>query len=223
LRRYSGDDTVAEGGGGAMEQSDYVSLLSRAIANLDSNTPEARANVYDRARRALRNQLATLEPKLSDAAVAGELQQLEGAIAQLEPAPQIQPRPVAQRQSAPQPPRTVTSRGVFCAQCVAETTDQTPGDVSTLNGIGRQFYGSAEPCPECASVVRTLWWTLVSLPVVPLASYRYKTAEELGTRARFWCRKLPARHWNQIFKTWVIGVAAVIAVFIGIYVYHQYK
>ena len=106
---------------------------------------------------------------------------------------------------------------------MAETTDETPGDVSTLNGIGRQFYGSAAPCPECASVIRTLWWTLVSLPVVPLASYRYKTSEEHGTRARFWCRKLPARHWNQIFKTWVVGVAAAIAIFIGIYVYHQYK
>jgi hypothetical protein len=209
-----------------MEQSDYVSVLNRAIANLDGNTPAARAEIYDRARRALRNQLAALEPKLSDAAVTKELQQLEGAIAQLEPPQKAQPRSGGQRQPStqpPPPPRTVTSRGVFCTQCVAETTDDTPGDVSTLNGIGRQFYGSAAPCPECASVIRTLWWTLVSLPVVPLASYRYKTSEEHGTRARFWCRKLPARHWNQIIKTWVIGVAAAIAVFIGIYVYHLYK
>jgi hypothetical protein len=206
-----------------MEQSDYVSLLNRAIANLDGNTPQARAEIYDRARRALRNQLATVEPKLSDVAVASELQQLEGAIQQLEPPPQVQPRSGGQRQASSQPPRTVASRGIFCAQCVAETTDETPGDVSTLNGIGRQFYGSAAPCPECASVIRTLWWTLVSLPVVPLGSYRYKTSEEHGTRARFWCRKLSARHWNQIFKTWALGIAAAIAVFIGIYVYHQYK
>jgi hypothetical protein len=206
-----------------MEQSDYVSLLNRAIANLDGNTPQARAEIYDRARRALRNQLATVEPKLSDVAVASELQQLEGAIQQLEPPPKVQPRSGGQRQASTQPPRTVASRGIFCAQCVAETTDETPGDVSTLNGIGRQFYGSAAPCPECASVIRTLWWTLVSLPFVPLGSYRYKTSEEHGTRARFWCRKLPARHWNQIFKTWALGIAAAIAVFIGIYVYHQYK
>src|ERR1700722_10620764 len=188
-----------------MEQSEYFSLLTRAIVNLDSNTPEARSEIYDRARRALRNQLGSMQPRLPDAEIAKELQQLEGAIRQLEP------------------PRSVASRGIFCEHCIAETSDETPGDVSTLNGIGRQFYGSAAPCPECASVIRTLWWTLVSLPVVPLASYRYKTSEEHGTRARFWCRKLPARHWNQIFKTWVIGIAAAIAIFIGIYVYHQFK
>jgi hypothetical protein len=206
-----------------MEQSDYFSLLNRAIAKLDSNTPAARSDIYDRARQALRNQLGAMQPRLPDAAIAKELQQLEGAIRQLEPPQKIQPEPPRQQQAPAQPPRSVASRGIFCEHCIAETTDETPGDISTLNGIGRQFYGSAAPCPECASVIRTLWWTLVSLPVVPLASYRYKTSEEHGTRARFWCRKLPARHWNQIFKTWVIGVAAAIAIFIGIYVYHQYK
>jgi len=206
-----------------MEQSDYFSLLNRAVLKLDSNTPEARAEIYERARRALRNQLGAMQPRLPDAAIAKELQLLEGAIRQLEPPPKIQPEPPGKPQAPAQQSRSVASRGIFCESCVAETTDETPGDVSTLNGIGRQFYGSAAPCPECASVIRTLWWTLVSLPVVPLASYRYKTSEEHGTRARFWCRKLPARHWNQIFKTWVIGLVAGTAVFIGIYVYDQYK
>jgi len=206
-----------------MEQSDYFSLLNRAVLKLDSNTPEARAEIYERARRALRNQLGAMQPRLPDAAIAKELQLLEGAIRQLEPPPKIQPEPPGKPQAPAQPSRSVASRGIFCESCVAETTDETPGYVSTLNGIGRQFYGSAAPGPECASVIRTLWWTLVSLPVVPLASYRYKTSEEHGTRARFWCRKLPALHWNQIFKTWVIGLVAGIAVFIGIYVYDQYK
>jgi hypothetical protein len=122
-----------------------------------------------------------------------------------------------------QPSRSVTSREIFCDHCVAETTDQTPGDVSTLNGIGRKFYGSAAACPECASVIRTLWWTLVEVPVVPLASYRYKTSDEGVSRARFWCRKLPARHWEQVWKTWAIGLAAAVAVGVGIYLYNNYK
>src|SRR6202163_4832773 len=206
-----------------MEQSDYFSLLNRAIAKLDSNTPEARSEIYDRARQALRNQLGSMQPRLPDAAIAKELQQLEGAIRQLEPPQKIQPEPPRQQQAPAQPPRSVASRGIFCEHCVAETTDETPGDVSTLNGIGRKFYGSAAPCPECASVIRTLWWTMIEVPVVPVGSYRYKTVEEGVSRARFWCRKLPARHWQQIWKTWAIGLVAAIAAVIGISIYYNYK
>jgi hypothetical protein len=206
-----------------MEQSDYAALLNRAILKIDNNTPEARSEIYDRARRALRNQLSAMQPKLSDADINKELQQLEGAIQQVEPRRKIQPEPAGRGQPAAPPQRAVTSRGIFCPHCVAESTDETPGDVSTLNGIGRKFYGAAAPCPECASVIRTLWWTLVELPVVPLGSYRYKTAEQAGTRARFWCRKLPARHWPQIFKTWALGLAAAIVIGIGVYIYDNYK
>ena len=203
-----------------MERSDYISLLNRAILKLGDNAPEARADIYDRARRALRNQLGAMQPTLPDAAAGKELQQLEGAIRQVEA--QHQPRPTPRPQAQPQQPRAVASREIFCEHCVAESTDETPGDVSTLNGIGRQFYGSSEPCPQCASVIRTLWWTVVELPVVPLGSYRYKTAQEGGRRARFWCRKLPARHWSQILKTWTIGLAAAIAVFTGIFIYEHF-
>jgi hypothetical protein len=40
-----------------MERSDYLSLLNRAILNIDPNTPEARSKIYDRARHALLNEL----------------------------------------------------------------------------------------------------------------------------------------------------------------------
>jgi len=206
-----------------MEQSDYHSLLSRAILKIDGNTPQARSELYDRARQVLRNQLEASQPRVPEAAVRKELQQLEGAIQQLETQQKAQPGSTGRGQPAPQQSRSVASRGIFCVHCSAETTDETPGDVSTINGIGRQFYGSAAPCPECASVVRTLWWTVAHVPLVPLASYRYKTAEERVTRARFWCRKLPSRHWQQIWKTWAIGLSAAIAVGIGFYIYHSYK
>jgi len=112
----------------------------------------------------------------------------------------------------------ITSRKIFCTRCVEATSDETPGDISTINGIGRQFYGGAEPCPECASVIRTLWWTFVSMPVIPLGSYRYKTAEESGMRARFWCRKLPGLLWPQVWKFWIVGIiGAVIAISLIIY------
>src|SRR6202030_498047 len=133
-----------------MEQSDYFSLLNRAIVKLDNNTPEARSEIYDGARQALRNQLGSMQPRLPDAAIAKELQQLEGAIRQLEPPQKIQAESPRKQQTPAQPPRSVASRGIFCEYCIAETTDETPGDVSTLNGIGRQFYGSGAPWPGCA-------------------------------------------------------------------------
>jgi hypothetical protein len=201
-----------------MERSQYVALLNRAILGLDENTGPARTQIYERARHALRQQLAAMDPPLSQSVIAREQQSLEDAIRQIEPPPKVH----APTQPAQQPSRTVASRQIFCAQCVAETSDETPGDVSTINGIGRKFYGSSSPCPECGSVVRTLWWTLVEAPILPLGSYRYKTSEETVNRARFWCRKLPGRHWAQIWKTWAIGLIAAAVVALGFYVYHTY-
>jgi hypothetical protein len=122
-----------------------------------------------------------------------------------------------------EPAPEVTSRTIFCVSCVTATSDETPGDVSTLNGIGRQFYGSAEPCPECASVIRTLWWTVVDVPLIPLGSYRYKTAEDRVMRARFGCRKLPARYWAQVWKTWVVGLAIAAAAIAAFVIYKEWK
>lgn len=120
-----------------------------------------------------------------------------------------------------QPTRSVTSKKVFCEHCVSETTDETPGDVRSLNGVGRKFYGSAAPCPQCASVIRTLWWTFASIPLLPVASYRYKTASEhyLGAnvRSRFWCRQLPSCDWGQVLKTWALGFALTAAFIVAIY------
>jgi len=121
------------------------------------------------------------------------------------------------------PERAVTSRAIFCAHCVAETSDQTPGNVSTLNGIGRKFYGGAQPCPECASVIRTLWWCVVDLPILPLGSYRYKTAREGVMREQYWCRQLSKRYWPQIWKTWRLGLVSAVLVAVGVVLYEKYK
>jgi len=111
----------------------------------------------------------------------------------------------------------------FWEQCSAESTDETPGDVSTVNGIGRKFYGGASPCAKCGSVIRTLWWTLVDVPVIPLGSYRYKTVtdNEIGM-SRFWTRRTKTQ-WGQIIKTWLVGCLAVVVVVAAVYFYQSYK
>ena len=46
--------------------ADFYPLLSRAIASLPDNTPEARQSLYERARSVLLSQLRSLDPPLPE-------------------------------------------------------------------------------------------------------------------------------------------------------------
>ncbi|MBI2677870.1 MAG: hypothetical protein HYX28_03720 [Candidatus Koribacter versatilis] len=115
----------------------------------------------------------------------------------------------------------------FCAECTAASSDHSPGNISTVNGVGRQFYGAAEECPQCGSVVRTLWFTLIDVPIYPMGSYRYKSAEGkmkkgfdawLSPKPRFWARKT-ALHGKQVLTTFAIGLGMVALLGGAYYVY----
>src|SRR5258708_1100759 len=97
----------------------------------------------------------------------------------------------------------------FCSDCASHSTAETPANISSINGMGRKFYGSADPCPKCGSVIRTLWWTFILLPVIPRGSYRYRTITEDSVKTRFWARRTDM-HWDQVLKTWAIGFAIAI-------------
>jgi hypothetical protein len=106
--------------------TDYLPLLTRAVANLKNN-PEARRKVYDRARQALLAQLRAMNPPLAEAEITRERLALEEAIRRLDqqagkveipvpepaaaagpavPAPGAAPRaPVPPRPAAGAPPR----------------------------------------------------------------------------------------------------------------------
>lgn len=79
--------------------ADYYSLISRAIGALPQPTPATRQAVYDRARKALVNQLRGIQPPVADADIAAEGRALEEAITRLE-------LELAARPSGPQPPLT---------------------------------------------------------------------------------------------------------------------
>ncbi len=64
--------------------ADYYSLISRAIAALPQQTPDTRQAVYDRARKALYNQLRGIQPPVAEADIAAEGRALEEAITRLE-------------------------------------------------------------------------------------------------------------------------------------------
>jgi hypothetical protein len=64
--------------------ADYYSLISRAIAALPQQSPDARQTVYERARKALFSQLRGIQPPVAEADIAAEGRALEEAITRVE-------------------------------------------------------------------------------------------------------------------------------------------
>lgn len=64
--------------------ADYYPLLAKAVAKLREATPEARQEIYERARKALAGQLRNLDPPIPAEAIEREAQALEIAVAQVE-------------------------------------------------------------------------------------------------------------------------------------------
>ena len=64
--------------------ADYHSLIARAVAALPQSTPDTRQAVYERARKALFNQLRGIQPPVAEADIAAEGRALEDAIQQVE-------------------------------------------------------------------------------------------------------------------------------------------
>jgi len=78
----------------------------------------------------------------------------------------------------------------FCGDCVAETTDVSPGGTFTYNGIGTKLYGNDAKCPQCASVIKRKWFCILFIPVIPLKKFRIKQV----TARRYLGRFLPPEH-----------------------------
>ena len=66
--------------------ADYYPLLERAVSNLPESTPETRRAIYERARKALLNQLRNVQPPVPESYINRENQALNLSIAQLEAA-----------------------------------------------------------------------------------------------------------------------------------------
>lgn len=110
----------------------------------------------------------------------------------------------------------------FCAACISASSDESPGDVNTNNGIGRKFYGGADRCPTCGSVARTLWFVVADVPLLPRGTYRYKNVSDethegffVQSTSRGFIARRTATNWAQVASTWLIGIGlAVVFVFV---------
>jgi hypothetical protein len=64
--------------------ADYYPLIAKAVSSLAANTPEARQNIYERARTALTRQLASLDPPPAGDIIDREINALEAVIKRIE-------------------------------------------------------------------------------------------------------------------------------------------
>jgi hypothetical protein len=82
----------------------------------------------------------------------------------------------------------------WCEQCLAETTDEGPGQLGMFNGTGTTLRDKSgiPPCPVYGSHVARVWYKMMFIPVVPLGWYRvhWVTRPGFATAARFQARKL---------------------------------
>jgi tetratricopeptide (TPR) repeat protein len=81
----------------------------------------------------------------------------------------------------------------FCGPCTDETIAWPAPDTMSVNGIGTRFYGAANRCPTCGSVVRRLFFCVLWIPVWPMGRYRIITLSTslIGTGARYVGRRFP--------------------------------
>ncbi|GMR23335.1 MAG: hypothetical protein BMS9Abin37_1753 [Acidobacteriota bacterium] len=70
--------------------------------------------------------------------------------------------------------------------CLTETINEDTGNLERINGVGRSLLGSGEPCRQCSSVVRRVWFTLLYVPIMPRSQYRVIPV----SRCEFLSRKL---------------------------------
>ncbi|MGW0712484.1 tetratricopeptide repeat protein [Streptomyces sp. NPDC002643] len=79
----------------------------------------------------------------------------------------------------------------FCGPCTDETIAWHAPDTETVNGIGTMFYGAADPCPRCGSVIRREYFCVLWIPLWPLGRYRIITLNRSLTGSRYIGRRFP--------------------------------
>jgi hypothetical protein len=62
----------------------------------------------------------------------------------------------------------------FCEDCIAATTDESPGGALSNFAFGTTFFHSGEPCPNCNAIIATKYIIAFFVPVVRLGRFRLK-------------------------------------------------
>ncbi len=86
----------------------------------------------------------------------------------------------------------------FCGPCTDETIAWRAPDTEAFSGIGTLFYGAADPCSRCGSVVKRLYFCILWIPIRPMGRFRIITLSTslLGSRGTYVGRRFPVSAEN---------------------------
>jgi hypothetical protein len=97
--------------------------------------------------------------------------------------------------------------GVFCERCLARSSDRAAPSTLTFNGFfGTQPMGVADRCPQCTSVVRTIWiW--FGVPLLPVGSYRM-----IATGKNEYVGRRTSVRWSQVLPVYAMALLFIWAI-----------
>jgi hypothetical protein len=183
--------------------ADYHSLVARAVASLETDSEEARADIYERARRTLSKHLTTMDPPFSGAEIAAELWALDEAIAQIEAPAADEPQAQARPNVAPKPPQA-PKPAVASKPAVAPKPSPADRKSAARNPVRRAFvpvllatavvwavviYGPLKDpnTPPLGNVFGVVLWAILSTLLISsiiAVWYRRKRCREAGLVSR---------------------------------------
>ncbi len=132
--------------------ADFVAVIRRAVDGLATNTPEARARVYDKARGAVQRQLENMKPRPPEDMLRRQMDKLEAAIVEVEtehsealPAepevPAAVPLPVPEPYQPPEPVDEIPAE-------TTATSEAYPADDYAGSHSQAESYREEEPVTE---------------------------------------------------------------------------
>ncbi len=128
--------------------AEYYAVLSRAVASLEVNTPEARRAVYDKARNALIGQLKAIVPPLPTSEISRQRLELEEAIRRAEReasnAAAGQPARTAKRPNPSPPPEPAPSPAPVYEAAEVEPADEEDVASTSPQDVFRRAIREAE-------------------------------------------------------------------------------
>ncbi|MGD9541904.1 hypothetical protein [Methylocystis sp.] len=151
--------------------ADYHSLISRAVAALPQSTPDARQAVYERARKALFNQLRGIQPPVAEADIAAEGRALEEAIERVETESAVKQAQAPQPHAEGFAPHSITSP-MPAERAPAENEESNWRDAPYSSAASRgevpqrEFQRPPAPLPPAPRPKRSLRLTLSIAGVV---------------------------------------------------------
>lgn len=66
----------------------------------------------------------------------------------------------------------------FCEKCSEETTNESAGNIGTINFIGTTFRGKSNECEICHSYITKKYFVIFGIPIIKLGVFRVRIVSQ---------------------------------------------